>query len=242
MKSSSYEKIIEHLGTSRLEPYVKAAGRDEEKVLDLYHWGTQMTASIQEVLGITEVCLRNAVDVQLQKWNSNKLKQPGASWLLGDPAEPLCSITKDKRNEAKRRAQKSADRRLVNHFRYGQKMKDDDVLAHTTLDMWRDILPSYAVGVDIKKPENKNRLVLWNKAVKNAFPYADDPHGEKTYWRVSHVHDLRNRVSHMDSLLNIDILDVTENAFALVESIDPVLGNWLMSISTINAVYRKRPV
>ena len=56
------------------------------------------------------------------------------------------------------------------------------------------------------------------------------------------MHDLRNRVSHMDSVLNIDILDITENAFALVESIDPVLGNWLMSISTINTVYRKRPV
>lgn len=242
MKSSNYEKIIEHLGTSRIEPYLKAAGGDEKKALDLYHWGTQMTAAIQETLGITEVCLRNAIDAELQKWNSNKLKQPGASWLLADPAEPLCSITKDKRNEAKRRAQKSADRRLVNHFRYDQKITHDDVLAHTTLDMWKDILPSYAVGVDIKKSENKNRLVLWNKAIKNAFPYADDPHGEKTYWRVSHVHDLRNRVSHMDSVLNIDILDITENAFALVESIDPVLGNWLMNISTINAVYRKRPV
>ena len=242
MKSSSYEKIIAHLGTPRVEPYVKAAGGDQEKALALYHWGTQMTASIQEVLGITEVCLRNAIDAELQKWNSKKLKQPGASWLLADPAEPLCSITKDKRNEAKRRAQKSADRRLVNHFRYDQKITHDDVLAHTTLDMWKDILPSYAVGVDIKKSENKNRLVLWNKAVKNAFPYADDPHGEKTYWWVAHVHDLRNRVSHMDSLLNIDILDITENVFALVESIDPVLGNWLMSISTINAVYRKRPV
>lgn len=242
MKSSSYEKIIEHLGTSRIEPYVKAAGGDEKKALDLYHWGTQMTASIQEILGITEVCLRNAIDAELQKWNSKKLKQPGASWLLGDPAEPLRRLTKGKRKEATLRAQKSADRRLVNHFRYDQKITHDDVLAHTTLDMWRDILPSYAVNADIKKSENKNRLGLWNKVVKNAFPYADDPHGEKTYWRVSHVHDLRNRVSHMDSVLNIDILDITENVFALVKSIDPVLGNWLMSISTINTVYRKRPV
>ena len=242
MKSSNYEKIIEHLGTSRIEPYVKAAGGDEKKALDLYHWGTQMTASIQEVLGITEVCLRNAIDAELQKWNSKKLKQPGASWLLADPAEPLRRLTKGKRKDATLRAQKSADRRLVNHFRYDQKITHDDVLAHTTLDMWRDILPSYAVNADIKKSENKNRLGLWNKAVKNAFPYADDPHGEKTYWRVSHVHDLRNRVSHMDSLLNIDILDITENAFALVKSIDPVLGNWLMSISNINTVYRKRPV
>ena len=52
------------------------------------------------------------------------------------------------------------------------------------------------------KTENKNRLTLWEEAVKDAFPCVDDSNGEKTYWRVTHLHDLRNRVSHMDSLLN----------------------------------------
>lgn len=108
--------------------------------------------------------------------------------------------------------------------------------------MWKDILPNHAPGADPEKTENKNRFTLWEGAVKDAFPFADDLSGEKTYWRVAHLHDLRNRVSHMDSLLNVDILDVTKDAFTLAESINSALASWLTSTSTVSAVHKKRPI
>ncbi|WP_296090835.1 hypothetical protein, partial [uncultured Corynebacterium sp.] len=190
----------------------------------------------------TDLTLRNSIDTQLQKWNSEKLGQPSASWLLEDPARPLRSLTQGKRVEAKKRAQKSADRRPASHFRHGKAITHDDVLAHTMFGMWKDILPNHAPNADPGKTENKNRLTLWKEAVKDAFPRVDDSNGEKTYWRVAHLHDLRNRISHMDSLLNVDILDITKDAFALTESIDPDLATWLTSTSTVSAVHRKRPI
>lgn len=107
--------------------------------------------------------------------------------------------------------------------------------------MWKDILPNHAPGADPEKVENRNRVRLWEEAVGNAFPHIEDPSGEKTYWRVAHLHELRNRVSHMDSLLNVDVLDLANDAFMLVASIDPILRNWLTGTSTVSAVHKKKP-
>lgn len=241
MKGSNRKKVIEYLGGSRIEPYLGETGENEKKALALYRWSVTLAASIQEVLGLTEVFLRNSIDVQLQKWNREKLGKFSASWLLEDPAKPLLGLIKDKRKAAKTRAQNSAERRPTSHFRHGEAIIHDDVLAHTMFGMWKDILPNHAPDANREKDKNKNRLTLWNEAVKNAFPYVDDPYGEKTYWRVAHLHELRNRVSHMDSLLNVDVLDVIKDAFALVGSIDPALGNWLTGTSNVSAVYKERP-
>lgn len=240
MKSSNRKKIIGALGDPRIKPYLEASGGNEKDALALYRWSVELTASIQETLGVTEVLLRNSIDVQLRKWNNEQLGR-SASWLLESPASPLRSMTNGKRNEALRRAEKSATCRSASHFRHGEEVTHDDVLAHTMFGMWKDILPNHSPGADPEKTENKNRMTLWEDAVKNAFPCAEDPEGEKTYWRVAHLHKLRNRVSHMDSLLNVDVLDVTRDAFALVGSIDPVLANWLTGTSTVSAVYGKRP-
>lgn len=240
MKSSNRRKIISALGTARIAPYLAAAGGNEKKALSLYRWSVELTASIQETLGLTEVFLRNAIDEQLQEWN-NAEQGYQTSWLLHDPASPLRSLTKSKRIEAVRRASKSAQRRPANHFRYGQQVTHDDVLAHTMFGMWKDILPNHAPNADQDKTENKNRMRLWKGAVINAFPHIVDLDGEKTYWRVAHLHELRNRVSHMDSVLNVDVLDIVNDAFDLVSSIDPDLAIWLTGTSTVHAAYDRRP-
>ena len=250
MKGSDRNRVIEALGDARMSPYLTAAGGNRKEALALYRWSVELTAAIQETLGITEVLLRNAIDRQLQEWNRNSLirereeEREGSSatsWLLDDPAAPLRSLTRGKRIEAVRRAEKSAGRRPHNHPRHGQPVTHDDALAHTMFNMWKDILPNHAPGADPEKVENRNRVRLWEEAVGNAFPHIEDPSGEKTYWRVAHLHGLRNRVSHMDSLLNVDVLDLANDAFMLVASIDPILRNWLTGTSTVSAVHKKKP-
>ncbi|MBC6798104.1 hypothetical protein CRD18_10935, partial (plasmid) [Corynebacterium sp. LK31] len=234
MKSSNRRKIISALGTARIAPYLAAAGGNEKKALSLYRWSVELAASTQEMLGLTEVFLRNAIDAQLQIWNNTE-KGYQTSWLLHDPASPLRSLTEGKRKSALNLATKSARRRPANHFRHGQQVTHDDVLAHTMFGMWKDILPNHAPDADPLKTENRNRMTLWTGAVINAFPHIEDLNGEKTYWRVAHLHELRNRVSHMDSVLNVDVLDIVNDAFELVGSIDPDLAIWLTGTSTVHA-------
>ena len=134
--------VINALGQARLEPYLLEVGGNKKRALNLYRWSVQLSSSIQETLGLTEVLLRNAIDEQLQKWNNKQLGKT-TSWLLEPPATPLRSLVSRKREEALRRAHSSARLRTAGHPRYSAQTTHDDVLAHTMFGMWKDILPNH---------------------------------------------------------------------------------------------------
>lgn len=239
MKASTRDKVVNALGAARMAPYLSATAGNKKEALALYRWSVELGASIQETVGIVEVLIRNAMDAQLQRWNYQETGN--ASWLLEPPASPLRSLTQGKRREALTRTEKAASQRAVNHPRFGADITHDDVLANTMFGMWKDLLPNHAPYADPEKRENMNRSRMWEEALVGAFPNEDDPIAEKTYWRVAHLHLLRNRVSHMDSLLNVDVPDVMRDAFFLVRSIDPLLEQWLSGTSTVNKIYSARP-
>lgn len=222
-----------------MAPHIVAAEGNQKKALALYRWSAELGASVQETLGVTEVLVRNAMDERLQKWNRKETGNP--SWLLEDPAAPLRSLTRDKRKDALRRTKLTAEQRPKQHPRYGAKVTHDNVLSQLMFGVWKEILPNHAPAAAPEKQENLNRMCMWDEVLKAAFPYAKDPDGKKTYWRVAHIHLLRNRVAHVDSLLQVDVLDVINDAFLLVGSIDPVLRQRLTGVSTVKQVYSARP-
>lgn len=61
------------------------------------------------------------------------------------------------------------------------------------------------------------------------------------FWRVSHVHHLRNRVSHMEPIFNIDVKDQVCDALSLVRSINIDVAQWLTGISRVSAILKTRP-
>ncbi|WP_262369264.1 hypothetical protein [Corynebacterium urealyticum] len=232
--------ILDSLGAARMEPYLRATNGHKRQALNLYRWSVRLAASVQEVLGITEVLLRNAIDRELQDWNNANLPRP-QSWLLEKPAAPLRGLIKNNVHKATERAEESRARRKEDHPRRSEPLSHDDVLAHIMFSFWRQVLPNHAPDANRDDQRNKNKLRLWEEAISKAFPHVEDPDGKQTFWRVSHLVELRNRVSHMDSLLHVDIEDVLGDAFALVESIDPQLRVWLTSISTVKEIIKQRP-
>ena len=240
MKSRTRAKIFDALHRSRMQPYLVQTGGNEKDALRLYRWNLELTAAVQEVLGVTEVVLRNAMDRELQAWNVKRAGRSG-SWLLQEPATPLRGLTAGKRQSALNRAQKEAGRRAVDHPRHGVPVSHDDVLAQVMFGMWKDLLPNHHPQASRSSLDNSNRRLLWDAALKNSFPNEVDPEGEKAYWRVVHVHHLRNRVSHMEPLLGIDVGDRMREAFALVRSIDPAVAEWVSGISRVQDVAGRRP-
>lgn len=239
MQPSSRRKVIAALHSSRMQPYLDAAGGNEKLSLSLYRWHLELTAATQQMLGVTEVILRNAMDAQLLRWNSQQ--GGGPSWLLSDPEAPLRSLSAGKRKEALRRAQKEADERDPEHRRHGQNIQHDDVLAQVMFGMWKDLLPNHAPGASHATTENKNRARLWGEALQYAFPYETDTDGKLTYWRVAHVHRLRNRVSHMEPLFGLDLRDLMRDAAALINGIDPDVANWVTGLNRVPEVLNRRP-
>lgn len=109
--------------------------------------------------------------------------------------------------------------------------------------MWKDILPNHMPNANPNNQDNINRLTLWNEAVAQAFPHIEDPDGSVTFWRVAHLHQLRNRVSHMEPLLNVDVQDlITNDAFALLASINPVIRDWASGSNRVPLLLKQRPI
>lgn len=223
-----------------MRPYLEETNQVEKKALALYQWHGELTAAVQQVLGVTEVILRNTMDRALQEWNTAQLES-NTSWLLQPPAAPLRSLSKGKRKQAYDRAVKESVQREQKHPRHGAPVTHDDVLAQLMFGLWKDLLPNHKPEAG-NSVENANRERLWDETLRNAFPNVYDPDGSQTFWLVAHLHLLRNRVSHLEPLLNIDVRKSVKDAFDLLRSIDSDVADWVTSGSRVSAVLKRKPL
>lgn len=240
-KASNRAAIMQALHSARLAPYVAAANGNQQKAIALYGWNVQLAAAFQELLGVAEVVLRNSIDRELQVWNDREQGTSGSSWLLTEPAAPLRSLTQGKRLSAIDAAEKVSKKREAGHWRHGHPVTHDDVLAQVMFGMWKDILPNHHPDAAAEKTANANRDRMWTEALNKAFPNITDPNGQTTFWRVYHLHHLRNRVSHGEPLLTINVKDKTRDLFALVKSIDEPTHNWLTGLNRVPGIAATRP-
>lgn len=230
--TSNAAGVIGYLNKSRLAPY-ELHSRDDHETRALYLWNIELSAAFQEVLAITEVALRNAIDDAFGAWNVTKPKPDGqfhpASWL-DDPAAPLMNLTAKTRLEAGRNATKARSKRAHTHPRKNAPISHNDLLAQTTFGVWHNLMPT----PNKKSNTYSTRKFLWENALQNAFPHlTNDPHGHATANRVSHLHALRNRVSHMEPLLDVAVENRHNDILQLLTAIDPALRVWVAGISRV---------
>ncbi len=240
MNAEARRQIIEALHPSRMKPYMDASNGNQKQAIALYRWHSELSASVHEILGITEVVLRNSMDRQLQEWNDLQLQLTGGSWLLSEPATPLRSLSAKKRQLAKKWAELAVQKRSSGHPRFGDPVEHDDVLAQVSFGLWKDLLPNHLLNAG-NNQANRNRNRLWDEALQNAFPEGNDSSGELTFWRVSHVHHLRNRISHMEPLLKINVKEEVQMAFDLLLSINSTVAAWVTGGSRVSSVIASCP-
>lgn len=243
-KQAQRVEVARLLSPHRLAPYAEAVGGNTRKALALYRWHAELAASLHELLGVTEVILRNAMDRELRAWHLARTGRE--SWLLPEPdgaliERPLGSLSNGKRLEATRWARKAADRRDAAHRRYGEQLNHDDVLANLTFGLWKDLLPNHAKDANPGNADNVGRKALWEEALVRSFPNVSDPDGVDTYWKVARLHHLRNRVAHMEPLLDLDIRSRVKDLLALVRSINEPTANWLSGANRVPTLLAQDP-
>lgn len=228
---------------ARLKPYLKRTRGDIPTSLELYCWHAELASDVHFVLGMTEVFVRNAMDRQLQAWN-RKQNPEATSWLLEDPAPPLDKLSASKRSQALNWANKESKQKPKTHSRKDQP-SHDDVLSCVMFGMWADLLPHHGTTTpsDLAGMEvEKHRRTLWKQCLIHAFPNEKDPDGSIAYGRVARLHNLRNRVAHMEFLLDDDIYARMHDAFKLLESIDHRIAVWVGSKSTVKDTLSRCPI
>lgn len=242
-KRATIVAVNKHLHPVRLATYSRRCGNDPFQALELYKWNLQLSAAFQQVLAITEVALRNAIDDQLRTWNAAQPHHThvggthSTDWLL-DPARPLNSMTRDSRRTAGKHALEADGSRETGHPRKGAAVTHDDILAQITFGVWPKLLPT----PDPSDANYRARQVLWRQALRHGFPHnTNDPDGFILSARAGRLHGLRNRVSHMEPLLNVNIVARHNDALRLLGAISPEVRDWCSGLSRVVELRRRCP-
>lgn len=142
-------------------------------------------------------------------------------------------------SDAHQRAEKDRDARAPGHRRHGHPIDHDDVVAHLTFGTWNALLPRKDPSTNPPGLKPRAQAAMWADAVRHAFPHHPNPVVIK-FW-VERLHSIRNRVAHMEPLIDIDPMGYHRTVARLLNAIDPVLGDWYSGTSRIPEVWRRRP-
>jgi len=210
------------LGTPRFARYVRDCGGDRDLAHDLYLWNIQASGAVYEAVHVVEVLVRNALDRQLRTWNAGL--GFGPEWLLA-PNAYLSRLLKDGPHaQAVARASKVAEEK-------GRPMSHDDVLAQMSLGSWRYLLPSRASAA-------KRRL--WSEATSGAFPEWPGP-WPNLVTRVELIHDIRNRVAHLEPLHSVDLRAVRRSMRDVCHAISWDAGRFFVETERLLPIIERIP-
>ncbi|MGW5218767.1 hypothetical protein ACWEQA_12955 [Nocardia sp. NPDC004085] len=239
-------EVSHYLSSPRMAPYLAAASGDRELALALYQWNLQIGAALQEVPGIVEVVVRNAIGERLRAWNPTRGRdyRTGRSyppeWTML-PAAPLAGLVSVALAQARGYAQAARGSREPSHPRRNADVCHDDILSQLTFGLWRKLLPP----ADPKKASLK---ALWTHALADAFPHvgldpASQTHAAEdlVYDRLDRLVKLRNRAAHMEPLLGANIPGRLSDCMHLLGYVSPAARDWCAGISRVTAINHARP-
>ena len=106
-----------------------------------------------------------------------------------------------------------------------------DILAAMSLGTWRFILPGR---------HDAGKQLLWDEALSNGFPHLRRSPRELER-AVEGVYQLRNRIAHLEPIINSNVRAQLVNMRTVIGAIDPQLLSWFTSTERISASLNTRP-
>lgn len=245
-------EVLRHLHASRLAHYRTAAGGHDAEALALYEWNIELAAALQGPLGIAEVAVRHAIDTQLCAWSQHHVgSREWVNHLRVIPHLSVPRVFSTTHRKLYKAADESRRARSTSHPRRGDIITHDDLVAHVMFGTWSGLLPEKynprwvdGNGNPVQDQANlQARRDLWRSCLHAGFPNAtQDPRGYGTGNKVRDLRKLRNRVSHMDSLLYVDVDHLHDKVLLpLLNSISHNLRDWVQRQSRVHDVLTQRP-
>jgi hypothetical protein len=201
------------LSLPRLGPYLRAAGHDKQRALNLYKWNVMVGQSFYYPLQIFEVSLRNNVsDVLVAQFGKKWWRESGAKKFLSPRGQ------EELRKVRKRLTQK------------GISIASDDAVAALSFGFWTSLMaPKY-------KP------ILWSKHLQAVFPGKPPQIDQKAvYSQIDKALQLRNRIFHHEPLIKKNLSGDYSNIMNLLKWMCPDTQAWVKQCCSVPMVLRQKP-
>ena len=216
-----YELLRSCLSSERLTSYEAAASGDVATAFALYEWNSRVSAALFEVIGHTEVVVRNAMAGQFERMGATR-GWPEPWYRAGSQVfrrEDIQDIEK-----AIARATNRARRHEV----------PGKVIAELNFGFWRFLT------------SRRHHTSLWVPGLHAAFVNlpgagASQQSRETVFRRMEDINLLRNRIAHHEPIHQRDLAQDEERIFDIVGWVRPEAEAWLRQQSRVSIVNGSRP-
>lgn len=205
------------LSAPRFATYLRSAGNDRTRALNLYQWNLLVSSALLVPLHVLEVALRNAVVEAIEAVH-------GGTWpwtqgfirSLPNPRPPAYNPKRDLSNCADN--QPTAGK----------------VVAELKFAFWESMLT--------KRHQNR----LWDKHFFHVFPDAprgvtSDQRRSELRANIEEIRKLRNRIAHHEPIFPRALQDDFDRILRCIQWRNAATATWVRDIETVQAFFPLRP-
>ena len=205
--------IIRVLSKPRFQTYLNASGHDADRAWRMYLWNARLGEAFHLPVQTAEVGLRNSIDVVLTElFGPNWGSSHRFESSLDDRAQQdLVTVKKRIKNK-------------------GQQIDNGQIVASLSFGFWVGLL------------HRKHYPAIWSKHLTTGFPHLpNNVTRQDVFLRAQEVNKLRNRISHHEPIIRVDISKEYGAILELLEWICPVTSILLKPHFRVSMVMRERP-
>lgn len=229
MSTGSDTWVTDWLTPERYNKYLKAAGHNPTRALELYEWNARVSSALLHDLGHLEVGLRNAYDRQLlahpltggQDWITRAIyDQLWAPHLVAGP-----NGQQEDKNSTPRGAIKTA--RKYAGYTDGGSVKRGKVIAEIMFGFWTYLTDSL------------HEKTLWIPALR--FAYQDGTDRAQVHDALSALRDARNRLAHNESIFDQQPENLRRRIIFVARALSAPLSQHIAANSTVPTLLAAKP-
>jgi len=199
------------MSPERLSTYLREANGCTDCAVELYVWNAKVSSKFWQVVGFTEVALRNMIDAQLNKspddeyswFKDSKIVKPGG------------------------RVSQKITRAVETLGRNGKQITHGRIVTELNLGFWQHLVSKTNRNLwpTIKRGLNSSRKITPDEFAK----------------LIEEFHQFRNRLAHHYKIWHLDLFRQYWMIFEILELIDPQLSQYVASEFSILEYLRIQP-